>query len=1042
MNTHWCCLLRLGILHSSALSAALALSSVFFVNSTLAQELKPIADDSLGVENSQVIPINSLVDKIDGGAIREKNLFHSFSQFNISEGREAYFTNPSGVENILSRVTGSGASQIFGKLGVLGNGNLFLINPNGIIFGPNAKLDIRGSFIGSTASSINFADGTQFSTTPLQGKPLLTVTAPVGLGIGSSPGEIKVTGPGHDIAFDYIKTETRPPGQSSVPGLELLEGKTLALVGGQVSLDGGVLKSPAGRVEIGSVGSNGTVSLIPVQQGWKLNYEGASSFRDIQFSGKSFVDVTGTGGGSIAVTGRNISLTQQSILLADTLGDRNGQEITIVGNSILVNESDINSKTFSSGNAGQVKLVANKSILLENRGGAGTHTQGLGKAGEITLKADSIEIRNRSGLGSNTFGAGNAGRITVRANNLLIENSGFGTASNAEGNAGEINIVVGNFAMRNKAGLNVEARDIGHGGQINITADSLLIENDSGLTSSALKGSTGQAGEMNINVAGSLIVRNKSSINNNTFSTGNAGKINITANSLLIEDKSSINSVTHEGSTGQGGEININVAGPLIARNESSINSNTSGTGDAGKINITANSLLIEQKNSQFVSDTKYTGQGGEININVAGPLTVRNRSGISSKTFGTGNAGKISITAPSLLIENSWLTNNTEKNSTGNAGEININIAGPLKVRNLTGITSKTVGTGNAGKIIITANSMLIEDKSGFSSGTDNTGQAGEIIIKVAGPLVFLNDAGMDSSTSGAGDAGQITVTAESLEISNDSDISIKSTGTGNAGNLYVRVKTLELDNQSRIDATTSSGNGGNLTLDIANLVLLRRGSRISATAGTAQQGGDGGNITINAPNGFIVAVPNENSDISSNAYTGKGGRVDIKAFNTYGIQPRQSPTPLSDITASSDFGIDGTVELKVPDVDPNRGLVELPTNLVGAEQQIATGCNARDRQSSSFFATGRSGLPLSPSEPLRSRAVITQWVALSEQTQSQGNEKVKPASLSKHPDNNPQSTVEAQGWVVDKGGNIYLVAQKPNFVSQEVAQVPVECH
>jgi filamentous hemagglutinin family protein len=106
-----------------------------------------VPDGSLGVERSVIQKINELSDRIDGGAARGANLFHSFQEFNVGQGRSVYFANPVQIQNILSRVTGGNASNILGRLGVLGSANLFLINPNGIIFGPNASLDIQGSFL-------------------------------------------------------------------------------------------------------------------------------------------------------------------------------------------------------------------------------------------------------------------------------------------------------------------------------------------------------------------------------------------------------------------------------------------------------------------------------------------------------------------------------------------------------------------------------------------------------------------------------------------------------------------------------------------------------------------------------------------------------------------------------------------------------------------------------------------------------------------------------------------------------------------------------
>ncbi len=146
-----------------------------------------IPDDTLGAESSSVTPDGSVkglpAELIKGGAERGSNLFHSFLEFNISEGRGAYFANPAAIENIFSRVTGSNASRLLGTLGVLGDANLFFLNPNGIIFGPNASLDVRGSFFASTASTLKFPDGTEFSATNPEAPPLLTVNVkpPVGL---------------------------------------------------------------------------------------------------------------------------------------------------------------------------------------------------------------------------------------------------------------------------------------------------------------------------------------------------------------------------------------------------------------------------------------------------------------------------------------------------------------------------------------------------------------------------------------------------------------------------------------------------------------------------------------------------------------------------------------------------------------------------------------------------------------------------------------------------------------------------------------------
>ena len=157
------------------LSLTLSLAPVVKIQAQL------IPDNTLGKENSIVTPVNSLRNQIDGGAIRGSNLFHSFKEFNIGDGQSVYFNDPGAIANILTRVTGTNPSSILGKLGVLGNANLFLINPNGIIFGQNASLDISGSFTASTTPNILFDNGSEFSATNPQAAPLLEIDLTPGL---------------------------------------------------------------------------------------------------------------------------------------------------------------------------------------------------------------------------------------------------------------------------------------------------------------------------------------------------------------------------------------------------------------------------------------------------------------------------------------------------------------------------------------------------------------------------------------------------------------------------------------------------------------------------------------------------------------------------------------------------------------------------------------------------------------------------------------------------------------------------------------------
>nr|WP_315897231.1 filamentous hemagglutinin N-terminal domain-containing protein [Coleofasciculus chthonoplastes] len=146
-----------------------------------------LPDHTLGAESSRITRVNEVRELIEGGAIRGSNLFHSFEAFNVSEGQEAYFANPVGIESIFSRVTGNDPSAILGTLGINGGANLFFLNPNGIIFGENAQLDIRGSFVASTANRLVFDNGVEFSATNPESAPLLTINLTPGLQYGANP---------------------------------------------------------------------------------------------------------------------------------------------------------------------------------------------------------------------------------------------------------------------------------------------------------------------------------------------------------------------------------------------------------------------------------------------------------------------------------------------------------------------------------------------------------------------------------------------------------------------------------------------------------------------------------------------------------------------------------------------------------------------------------------------------------------------------------------------------------------------------------------
>lgn len=280
------------------------------------------------------LPLNSTVTPdgttftIEGGTEADRNLFHSFREFSVPTGGEAFFNNANTIQNIFTRVTGGSISNIDGLIRTNSTVNLFLLNPNGIIFGPNASLNIGGSFLGTTANSINFADGTSFSATNPETTPLLTISIPTSLQFGSNPGQIV----NQSVAVSAQKDSGQ--GNEQPVGLEVSPGQILALVGGDIVLPGGFLTAPGGRIELGSVGANSLVSLTFNDSGFALGYAGVQNFQDIQLSQGATVnasdrDVSGEGGGTIQVQGWRVVLTEDSGIISQTFGSQDGGTVSI-----------------------------------------------------------------------------------------------------------------------------------------------------------------------------------------------------------------------------------------------------------------------------------------------------------------------------------------------------------------------------------------------------------------------------------------------------------------------------------------------------------------------------------------------------------------------------------------------------------------------------------------------------------------------------------------------------------------------------------------
>jgi filamentous hemagglutinin family protein len=518
-------------------------------------------------------------------------------------------------------------------------------------------------------------------------------------------------------------------------------------------------------------------------------------------------------------------------------------------------------------------------------------------------------------------------------------------------------------------------------------------------------------------------------------------------NNIVLADVS-LKNVALVDVSGEGGGY-IQIQGKhIMLTGVSELIANTRGSQTGRGISIQAEQLTLKD-GSQVRASTRpnTTGAGGSLVVKatdfvvLSGTDAFGNPSALFAETFGVGPAGNLILETGKLIVENGAQVSATaRRGSQGNGGKLIVSASDYIKLSGTgtfnsstfpSGLFAQTVGSGNAGSLNIHTQQLIVQDGAQVTAGTgtDSIGNGGNLTIN-ASDFVELsgtepngtNTSGLFARSRGSRDAGSLSLTTSKLIVRDQAQVTVSALGGGDAGNLEIKADEILLDREGKLIAQTKSGNGGNINLDVQNLLLLRNNSQISTTAGTdTAGGGNGGNINIDNPQGFIVAVPRENSDITANAYTGTGGDVNINAFEVYGIQFRLKPTELSDITASSDYGDAGTVEINTSNLDPNRGLINLPNQPL--ELKLSQVCQAvRGRNQNSFTITGRSGLPANPIESLSADTVVTDWITL---------DKVKEtrSSLPVIPNPAPESIVEATGWVLNSQGEVILTASVPTI-------------
>ncbi|MBR8833607.1 MAG: filamentous hemagglutinin N-terminal domain-containing protein [Stigonema ocellatum SAG 48.90 = DSM 106950] len=900
-------ILGLGMSFGGAFGVAVSLILPFSANYASAQ----ITPDATLPNNSRVNPVGN-TSIIEGGTQAGGNLFHSFQQFSVPTGSTAFFNNATDIQNIITRVTGKSISNIDGVIGANGTANLFVLNPNGIIFGRNARLDVGGSFVGTTANAIQFGNLGLFSASnPNTPSPLLIVN-PSALLFNQIP-----TG---SIESRSVATAGVDLSGNMIYGLKVPNGRSLLLFGGDVSVDGGGqqggLHAFGGRIELGGLKEPGTVELSVQGNQERLSYPEGVAKADVSLANQGVINVVADNGGSIAINAGNFNLAGGSGLFAG------------IGSGL----GTVNSQ------AGNIDINATKTVSIIG-GGSGIYNQveagAFGNSGDINIKTGSLsltalvsgtaafEINNAAVLDTSNAGQGNAGNIQISVGSVSLTDGAILQASNTgQGNAGNIVVQAQDqvFLATSLILSNVgsppssqgQPQTQGNVGNILIDGRTVSLTDGAQLQAGFFSGSQGKAGIVSVrardtlSVAGSVAGFNSGIFTNADPQTvGNGSDIQISARSVSFTD---------------GGELEASNA----------------GQGNTGNIIVQAqDQVSFAGKHSGIfinigsANGSPAFGNVGNIEID-ARTVSLTDGAQLQAGFFSgsQGNAGIVSVRATDTLSvagKKSGIRTNAELQAVGNGSDIQIS-AGAISFTDGAELEASNAGSGNGGKITITAGSLSFDGSDAFS-----TAQVGSV-----------------------GNAGNIDITARSLSLTNGAQLSTTSVGNGAAGNInIITAQDIRLDNQASIGANTTGGQG-NIAVRSRSLIL-RGNSNITTNATGSQV--IGGNINIDTD----VLAALENSSIRANSANFRGGQIRINAQGIF----RSNNQDITATGASPE--LNGIVQINTSDTNPSRGLLQQSTNLIDTNALIASSCISRSRKvQGSFTITGSGGLPNRPGDVL----------------------------------------------------------------------------
>jgi filamentous hemagglutinin family protein len=911
---------------------------LLFASLTSAQTTQPITSSGLNTQVSapSTLPSGKVQYDITGGTRPSggANLFHSFGDFNVPNNNIANFLNESSLatSNILGRVTGGTLSSIFGTIQTtgFGNANLFLMNPAGFLFGPNATVNVGGMVSFTSADYLRLTDNARFNAIPGPADALLTAAPVAAFGfLGSNPGAITVQGSQFTVT----------------------EGTGISMIGGEIKFQNGALENgtiqsarlsaPGGQIQLTSLTSVGEV-LMPSGElpsgGVSLPTSGS-----IIISLGSLLDVSGQTGGKISIRSGQLQIDNATLQSNTVLGDSGG--IEIASSAMSMKGGSIQTSTAGPGSAGDIAV--NTGILTMSDGAFIASNLFAGRGGNIRANAtESISISGLrpgitfvgpipftnlpSGLYTQTFSAARGGNIDVTTPQLYMQGGFLQTQTFGPGRAGDIVTTVGRLEVAEGSRLSSTTFSTGGGGNVTLTAT------DSIYMSGHFPGIFG--------VGNSTTTNFPSQIGTTTFAAGRAGDVVVTVGRLDVTEGSRLTSTTF--GTGRGGNVTLTatdsihvigqhagtlVTGGVISTNiPSEISTNTNGAGEGGQLDIST--PVLELQTGLIGAVSTATGQGGSITMDV-GELSVTKGAVINSSSFGNGPGGSVSVNADTILVS-------------GRSG-VTYSNSGFVFENTRSGIASATFGPQPSGNVAISASNLVISNEGQIQASTGGAGAAGTISINVEnatlttggrissssgldiGNGLFIGSgqggainltatdtlsasgqgSGLFTSTVANGNGGAMNVQVARIDLRDGAVLSASSIGSGNAGTVTVQglassAQSVLIDGQGSeiVTETKGTGAGGNISVN-ANTVTFQNGAHISASSTGP---GNTGNITITSGNQFTM----NNASVTTEATQSGGGAIKITTNPSGTVQ-------LNDSVISASV-LDGTGGGGSVDIDP----------------------------------------------------------------------------------------------------------------------------